>query len=378
MRDSEMRAYVGVTTALALFAVWAAGEVLDPTTSWPFVPALGRHAQGPLSQQVHASDSPAWKGATSVVDRPLAAMHATLGTGGLLAFGLGFGVVAAMVRRAGGRRLSRGVSLRAADIEVAEKTETKPVAYLENIPRTIIDKKLLDTLLSSVPKEQWEDPPEDSYLYVLKMYAETYGEGKATKMGWWDYYYLKANQAETQDILSGAQQKAERDEYVRMLKTGEVPMYVPVATSLQFTGATLKWRGTEPFAGDQVRSVVSDGLFAKQFLKAMAFYRDGLKPWQRGLEIGMAHGYFIIGPFVSLGPLRNTPEAATVGLLAGIALIGIVSVGGLLFGTTVKPTLFDKKGDKPAAGFQEMINWHALGGVGGAGFAHALITVFGS
>merc|ERR1712232_119916 len=115
-------------------------------------------------------------------------------------------------------------------------------------------------------------------------------------------------------------------------------------------GATFKWRGPEPFAGDQVRSLIVDGKFAKDFIKAMAFYRDGLKPWQRGIEIGMAHGYFIIGPFVSLGPLRNTPEAATVGLLAGVAVILMASIGGLLFGTTIKPTLFDKPGDKPAAG----------------------------
>jgi hypothetical protein len=53
-------------------------------------------------------------------------------------------------------------------------------------------------------------------------------------------------------------------------------------------------------------------------------------------------------------------------------------VGGLIFGSTIKPTRFDKPGDKPAAGFIEMINWHAIGGLGGAGFAHALITIFGS
>lgn len=92
----------------------------------------------------------------------------------------------------------------------------------------------------------------------------------------------------------------------------------------------------------------------------------------------MAHGYFLIGPFTSLGPLRNTPEAATVGLLCGCAIVGIVSIGGLIFGSTIKPTRFDKDGDKPGAGFIEMINWHAVGGLGGAGFAHALITVFGS
>merc|ERR1740123_2288845 len=46
------------------------------------------------------------------------------------------------------------------------------------------DKPTLDKMLSLVPKEQWEDPPEDSYLYMMKLYAETYGEGKATRMGW--------------------------------------------------------------------------------------------------------------------------------------------------------------------------------------------------
>merc|ERR1712146_84865 len=140
---------------------------------------------------------------------------------------------------------------------------------------------------------------------------------------------------------------------------------------------SLVFQGKVPFAGDQVQTLIENGGFGKQFLANMAFYRDGLKPWQRGLEIGMAHGYFLIGPFTSLGPLRNTPEAATVGLLCGCAIVGLVSIGGLIFGSTIKPTRFDKEGDKPAAGFIEMINWHAVGGLGGAGFAHALITVFG-
>merc|ERR1712013_208471 len=230
---------------------------------------------------------------------------------------------------------------RAADIEVAEKTETKPVAYLQNIPRSIMDKNTLDKLLSTVPKEKWEDPPEDSYLYILKIYAETYGEGKATKMGWWDFWYMRINMPEADEFF-------------------------------------FKFRGAEPFAGDQVRTIVTDGKFGKDFMNNTAFYREGLQNWQRGLEIGMAHGYFLIGPFVSLGPLRNTPEAATVGLLCGIAVVGIVSVGGLIYGTTIKPPRFDKPGDKPGAGFIELVNWHALGGLGGAGFAHALITIFGS
>ena len=38
---------------------------------------------------------------------------------------------------------------------------------------------------------------------------------------------------------------------------------------------------------------MDQGRWSKQFLSNLAFYREGLKPWQRGLEIGMAHGYFL-------------------------------------------------------------------------------------
>merc|ERR1712151_1212306 len=188
----------------------------------------------------------------------------------------------------------------------------------------------------------------------------------------------KLNTPDSEDFMSG-EEEAIWDQQLRYAWQGKVPLFVPGPSSFfLFSNAWVQWRGPEPFAGDQVQSIVSDGAFGRAFLDNMAIYRSGLKNWQRGIEIGMAHGYFIIGPFVSLGPLRDTPVAATVGLLCGCAIIGLVSAGGLLAGTTLKPTLFDKPGDSPAAGFQEMINWHAFGGLGGAGFAHALITVFGS
>merc|ERR1719215_957035 len=307
--------------------------------------------------------------------RPAAAtLQEALGSKGLVGFGMGFGVMVAAARGVA-RSTKRRVARRAAEIDVAEKTETKPLPYFETLPPSIVDKKFLDLLLASLPKEQWEDPPKDSYLYTLKCYAETYGPGKATKMGWWDFVYMKVNEKE---FIEEGMVKAEWEQRFREMSQGSFPMYFPGPSNIIESGAYLQWRGEEPFAGDQTKTIVSDSRFSKQFIANCAFYREGLKPWQRGLEIGMAHGYFIIGPFVSPGPLRNTPEAATVGMLSGCALIGIVSVGGLLFGTTIKPTLFDKKGDPPASGYQEMINWHALGGLGGAGFAHALLTVFGS
>jgi photosystem I subunit XI len=298
-----------------------------------------------------------------------------LGLNGLLCYGAGFGFALATTRAMSSRVARRAEG---SEIKVKDKAELSNIAYLQNIPRTIIEKEVLDKLLNATPREEWENPPEDSYLYVLKMYAETYGPGKATKMGWWDYYTMKLDLPGDDDIENQAQLD-EINNYIDLVKKGTIPFAVPGPSGWWYTGALVNWRPKgELFAGDQVQTPLTHGRFAVQFIDNMAFYREGLKPWQRGLEIGMAHGYFLIGPFVAAGPLRNTPEAATVGLLCGCAIVGIVSIGGLIFGSTIKPTRFDKPGDKPAAGFIEMINWHAIGGLGGAGFAHALLTVFAS
>ncbi len=42
--------------------------------------------------------------------------------------------------------------------------------------------------------------------------------------------------------------------------------------------------------------------FTKSFINNLPAYRKGLSPQRRGLEIGMAHGYWLIGPFAKLGP----------------------------------------------------------------------------
>jgi len=367
-----MIGYAGVTTLMVALAVCAASRWCSAPQSDAFASVRAPPAalSGPAAHALNAAD-----GAPAA---PAASLRAALGANGLLCYGMGFGVLLALGRGVSRQASGNKVARRAADIEVAEKTETKPVAYLENIPRSIMDKTTLDQLLSTVPKEKWEDPPEESYLYVLKMYAETYGEGKSTKMGWWDFWYMRVNMPEAGEFLTGEELEEQYQEFRRQSLTGELPMFLPGPAGFFPASATFKWRGAEPFAGDLVQSVVSDGKFAKDFIGNTAFYREGLKPWQRGLEIGMAHGYFLIGPFVTLGPLRNTPEAATVGLLCGVAVVGIVSVGGLIFGSTIAPPKFDKPGATQGSGFIELVNWHALGGVGGAGFAHALLTIFGS
>jgi len=358
-----LREFLNVTTALTVAAVCACTVLL--TGDVAFTAGLSRGPQLP---------SPS-SGSSSLAGSPFASAHETLGTKGVLCYGMGFGVLMALGRGLISQaRVSRQAS---SDIAVKEAADVSKIAYLQDIPRTIVEKDALELILKNTPRDQWENPPEDSYLYTVKAFAEMYGPGKATKMGWWDYYRLKMDMPDT-TRLSSERELQEIEEYEKLMMSGKVPFAVPGPSGYFFTGFVTQWKGKEPFAGDQVITLTENGLFAKQFLSALAFYREGLKPWQRGLEIGMAHGYFLIGPFTSLGPLRNTPEAATVGLLCGCAIVGIVSIGGLIFGSTIKPTRFDKDGDKPGAGFIEMINWHAVGGLGGAGFAHALITVFGS
>ena len=362
-----VRQCLTVTTALVLLSIAAVDVFLNG----------GAFVGGQSRSQLLRSPLEGHESAQHGLEAAQPALQQTLGVKGLLGYGASFGVAIALLRAAAGRQQRTAKVVRAAaEIEVAEQTEEKPVPYLANVPRTILEKRLLIRLLATLPRDQWEDPPEDHPLYPMKMYAEAYGEGKATKMSWWDYWSLQTYKPDDEEIQQWEDTSALYDEWVNEMVTGSLVAKVPGMAEWYEMGPIVKFRGAEPFAGDQIKTLVTDGRYGKQFFANWAFYREGLEPWQRGIEIGMAHGYFLIGPFVSFGPLRNTPEAATVGLLAGCAVVGIVTSGALIFSQTIRPKLFDKPGAPRASGFTELVNWHAIGGIGGAGFAHALLTVF--
>merc|ERR1712232_573771 len=139
--------------------------------------------------------------------------------------------------------------------------------------------------LTTIDKKDWDNPPEDSYLFMLKMYAETYGEGKATKMGWWDYWYLRINAVESDEFLSGPQLKAFNDFDIDEAAKGITPMYLPGPAQFFPTNMTFKWRGAEYFAGDQITTPVNGVKLGKDFVKSWAFYRDGLKPCSEALKL---------------------------------------------------------------------------------------------
>ena len=57
----------------------------------------------------------------------------------------------------------------------------------------------------------------------------------------------------------------------------------------------------------------------------MSIYRKGLSPIVRGLEVSLAHGYFLVGAFAVLLPYEKG-LAPLAGLLATLALVLILSM----------------------------------------------------
>ncbi len=60
------------------------------------------------------------------------------------------------------------------------------------------------------------------------------------------------------------------------------------------------------------------------YLSSLPAYRTGVAPLLRGVEIGLAHGLLVAGPFIKLGPLRSIPgvaEKAGCASAAGLVLI---------------------------------------------------------
>ena len=87
----------------------------------------------------------------------------------------------------------------------------------------------------------------------------------------------------------------------------------------------------DPFVGHLATPITSSSL-TRAILKNLPAYRFGLTPLLRGLEIGLAHGYFLIGPFAKLGPLRNSDIGLLAGFLSTVGLILILTLGLTIYG----------------------------------------------
>nr|ARW69300.1 photosystem I reaction center subunit XI [Polysiphonia sp.] len=131
----------------------------------------------------------------------------------------------------------------------------------------------------------------------------------------------------------------------------------------------------DPFVGN-LSTPVSTSSFTRNLLSNLPSYRRGLSPLLRGLEIGMSHGYFLIGPFDKLGPLRNTDIALLSGFLSAVGLIVILTACLSMYGSVSFTNIKDESKDslQTSGGWSQFTAGFFVGAVGGAGFAYLLLA----
>ncbi|MEH2256652.1 photosystem I reaction center protein subunit XI [Nostoc sp.] len=121
---------------------------------------------------------------------------------------------------------------------------------------------------------------------------------------------------------------------------------------------------------------------SKWFINYLPAYRPGLAPARRGLEVGMAHGYWLFGPFAKLGPLRDTNDANLAGLLSAIGLVVVLTGALSLYASSNPPKALPSVTVPrlPADAFNSKESWNnfassfLIGGIGGAVVAYFLTS----
>jgi photosystem I subunit 11 len=119
----------------------------------------------------------------------------------------------------------------------------------------------------------------------------------------------------------------------------------------------------------------------RTYINHLPAYRAGIGPLRRGLEVGMAHGYWLIGPFTKLGPLRDTEIANLAGLLStiGLLIISTLMISLYAYSNPPQPTTTITTPNPPEAfntseGWNEYGSGFLIGGIGGALVAFFLLS----
>lgn len=129
----------------------------------------------------------------------------------------------------------------------------------------------------------------------------------------------------------------------------------------------------DPFVGN-LSTPVTTSTATKLYLGNLPIYRKGLTPLFRGLEIGMAHGYFLIGPFYILGPLRNSENALLIGLISAFGLIFILTIALTIYGLASFPQNGTGEGLESAKGWRQFTGGFLIGALGGSSVAYMLLN----
>jgi len=146
---------------------------------------------------------------------------------------------------------------------------------------------------------------------------------------------------------------------------------------LENSNQLIKPYNGDPFVGHLATPISASG-FTQSFIGNLPAYRKGVSPILRGLEVGMAHGYFLVGPQIYLGPLRGTDEASIAGLIFAVTIVLIgtacLSVYGIAKFQEVPTNSEDPL--QSSEGWSQFAAGFFIGGMGGAFVAHFLMLNF--
>lgn len=132
----------------------------------------------------------------------------------------------------------------------------------------------------------------------------------------------------------------------------------------------------DPFVGHLSTPITSSAI-TRSILQNLPAYRNGLTPLLRGLEIGLAHGYFLIGPFSKLGPLRNSDISLLAGFLSTIGLILILTLALTIYGIATFQYKNEKKTEltlQAKKAWNQFKGGFFVGACGSAGFAFICLS----
>jgi photosystem I subunit 11 len=142
-----------------------------------------------------------------------------------------------------------------------------------------------------------------------------------------------------------------------------------------------------PFQGDifvgHLSTPITTSSVTKSFLSLLPAYKAGLSPLLRGINIGFIHGYFLLGPFIKFGPLRDSEAANFIGFVSTISLIIILTTALLIYGFVTFSESKDKLGKKESVDFLNSKGWSQftsgfiVGGFGGASIGYVLLKFLG-
>lgn len=122
---------------------------------------------------------------------------------------------------------------------------------------------------------------------------------------------------------------------------------------------------------------ITNSVLTRFILSNLPAYRP-LTSLARGLEIGLAHGYFLIGPFATFGPLRNSTIGNLAGFIATLGLILILGVALTIYGNVSFTNISKDSPDKKSSflnleGWSSFTKGFVVGGFAGASFAYTLL-----